>query len=383
MSAVWLLMLIAAVAVGFYLLHWRQDEVPSPAELQEEDARISPLLRGINYLLSDEPDRALQELVQVARLRSEAAEVYMALGEMFRSKGEIGRAVRIHQNILARPDVTRDLHLQAHLALGRDFQAGGLLDRSLNHYRKALEIRPDHADALVASLRIREQSHEWIEAEALLSRIEQMRGDTQHQHRSYLFAQMADDALKAGEMDEAEACARRALHLYQGCAHAHLVLIALFIRQHNWEGVADQVRSLVAAAPEHVAQAVPLLLDAGKREQLQMHTLLLECWQQTRDEELALTWLEETGHRGKPDAVAALRAELEFRPSGLRASLRDVALQSDQMPAPLAEQAIAWRKNMKRFACAQCGVRVVDLRWQCPQCHTWGSMHAIREDGLT
>lgn len=68
----------------------------------EEDERISPLLRGINYLLSDEPDRALQEMVQVARLRSEAAEVYMALGEMFRSKGEIGRAVRIHQNLLAR-----------------------------------------------------------------------------------------------------------------------------------------------------------------------------------------------------------------------------------------------------------------------------------------
>jgi len=105
---------IALVVLVSLVLRPRQEQKDSQ---QEEDERISPLLRGINYLLSDKPDLALQEMVQVARLRSEAADVYMALGEMFRSKGEIGRAVRIHQNLLARPDLPQSLHLQAHVAL--------------------------------------------------------------------------------------------------------------------------------------------------------------------------------------------------------------------------------------------------------------------------
>ncbi len=112
--------LVVLVALMLRPLQKEAEEKP------KEDARISPLLRGINFLLSDEPDRALQEMVQVARLRSEAADVYMALGEMFRSKGEIGRAVRIHQNLLARPDLPSGMYLQVHLALAQDFQTLGV-----------------------------------------------------------------------------------------------------------------------------------------------------------------------------------------------------------------------------------------------------------------
>lgn len=132
-----LMSLIAAALLVMAALYWRQIQDEEDGDTQQEDGRVTPLLRGINYLLSDEPDLALQEMVQVARLRSEAADVYMALGEMFRAKGEIGRAVRIHQNILARPDIPKALHLQAHLALGKDFQTGGLLDRALRQYEKA------------------------------------------------------------------------------------------------------------------------------------------------------------------------------------------------------------------------------------------------------
>lgn len=378
----WLLILIGVAAVALAMLYLRQEE-PEAVDTAEEDARISPLLRGINYLLSDEPDRALQEMVEVARLRSETAEVYMALGEMFRSKGEIGRAVRIHQNILARPDVTRDLHLEAHLALGKDFQAGGLLDRSLKHYRKALEIRPDHAEALEASLRIREQSREWTEAEALLSRIEQMRGDMQHPHRAYLLAQMAEDKLQAGDLEGAKESAAQALVLHRGCGHAHLILITLLLKLNAWDEVAEQVRQMRADASGDLPLAVPLLLQAEVKGGHRMHDLLLECWQQTQDEELALTWLEEAALKGAKGNVAKLRDELSFRPSGLRAALRDIAAEPERVDAPVAEQAKLWRNGMKRFVCSKCGVRVVDLRWQCPQCHAWGSMHAIREDGLT
>ncbi|HID36880.1 MAG TPA: heat-shock protein, partial [Ghiorsea sp.] len=145
MSSFIIILMAVAVMVAAALI-WKNREEFSEQDLEEppEDIRVSPLLRGINFLLSDKPDRALQEMVQVAKIRSESVEVYMALGEMFRAQGEYGRAVRIHQNILARPDVSSDLHFQAYVALGRDFQAGGLLDRALKHYAKALAMQTDH-----------------------------------------------------------------------------------------------------------------------------------------------------------------------------------------------------------------------------------------------
>ncbi|MDQ6966262.1 MAG: hypothetical protein Q9M23_05010, partial [Mariprofundaceae bacterium] len=125
-DAILLAAILAACGVVIWVL-WRQQEMQTGQAPEQEDARIPPLLRGINFLLSDEPDRALKELVHVAKLQTETAEVYLALGDMFRTKGEFGRAVRIHQNLLARPDLPQELHMQAQFALAVDFQAGGLL----------------------------------------------------------------------------------------------------------------------------------------------------------------------------------------------------------------------------------------------------------------
>jgi len=373
-----LMSLIAAALLVMAALYWRQVQEDEASERQqEEDDRVSPLLRGINYLLSDEPDLALQEMVQVARLRSEAADVYMALGEMFRSKGEIGRAVRIHQNILARPDVAKALHLQAHLALGKDFQTGGLLDRALRQYEKALALQPDHVGALEASLRIREQSSEWTEAEELLSRLEQIQGDSLHLHRAYLISEMA--AAQAGKYpDEAMRSAEKALSLDSACAHAYIVLMMLYLNRSDFTKAKEVLQKMWKAAAEHVHLLIPKVLDNQNFYEKHGYTMLMEFWKDREDEELALTWLESV-ERG--DKLLRLKTELGFSASTLRASLRLAAIENTENES-LSSHAIVWRDQMKRFVCHECGVKVVELRWQCPQCHAWGSMHAIREEGL-
>jgi len=372
-----LMSLIAAALLVMAALYWRQIQDDEASESQREDDRVSPLLRGINYLLSDEPDLALQEMVQVARLRSEAADVYMALGEMFRSKGEIGRAVRIHQNILARPDVAKELHLQAHLALGKDFQTGGLLDRALRQYEKALALQSDHVGALEASLRIREQSREWVEAEELLSRLEQIQGDALHLHRAYLFAEMAASKVDK-HPDEAMQSAEKALALDRACAHAYIVLMALYLNQNAYSKAKETLQQMRDSAGEHVHLLVPSMIANRKFYQQHAYEMLMQFWRDGEDEELALTWMENL-----PEAkeLSALKKELGFTPSTLRASLRLAAIESSKLE-PLTTHAANWRDQMKRFACHECGVNVVELRWQCPQCHAWGSMHAIREEGL-
>jgi lipopolysaccharide biosynthesis regulator YciM len=346
-----------------------------------EDERITPLLRGINYLLSDKPDLALQEMVQVARLRSEAADVYMALGEMFRSKGEIGRAVRIHQNLLARPDLPKSMHLQAHIALAIDFQTGGLLDRALYQYQKALDIQPDHAGALEASLRIREQSSEWLLAEDLLSRLEQVRNESYSSHRAYLFSEVARQYCHQAKVQDAHGYALKALDLDASCAPARMVEIELaFLDQDEDKAEAD-IRLLWQNSCEHFPLIIPLLLQHENFYEQRGRELLLEFWQESRNIELLLAWLETLADVRGIDEARALCQKLDYTPDSLRSSLRLTAILGED---DLAHTRFSreWRKKAKNFACEQCGVEVVEMRWQCPQCHSWGSLHPKSDENI-
>ena len=370
---------IALVVLVALVLRPLQESTVEPAK--EEDERVSPLLRGINYLLSDEPDLALKEMVQVARLRSEAADVYMALGEMFRSKGEIGRAVRIHQNLLARPDLPKSLHLQAHLALATDFKTGGLLDRALYQYQKALDIQSDHAGALEACLRIREQSHEWLLAEELLSRLERVRNASYSSHRAYLFAEMARQGLTQGNAEEARTYAVRALELDEACAPARMVEIELALQEQDMESATAAIEHLWQQDREHFPLVIPTLLRHDDFYQSHGRDALHALWQQHHDAELMLGWLEALAKYHGASEAQQLLDMVGFEPHSLRESLRLNAVLGDVDNAHtrFAQQ---WRKTARNYACEQCGVEVVEVRWQCPQCHSWGTLHPKNEEQL-
>jgi lipopolysaccharide biosynthesis regulator YciM len=376
-----LLLAITAVAlvalVALMLRPVQQDTKEKPGE----DERISPLLRGINYLLSDKPDLALQEMVQVARLRSEAADVYMALGEMFRSKGEIGRAVRIHQNLLARPDLPKAMHLQARVALAIDFQTGGLLDRALYQYQKALDMQPDHAAALEASLRIREQSSEWLLAEDLLSRLERVRDESYSSYRAYLFSEVAGQHCQQAEVQDAHRYALKALDLDASCAPARMVEIELAFRNQDEDKVESDIRLLWQNSREHFPLLIPLLLQYESFYEQRGRSLLLEFWQESRNVELLLAWLETLASVRGIDEAQLLCQELNYTPDSLRSSLRLTAILGDD-DGVHTRFAREWREKAKNFACEQCGVEVVEMRWQCPQCHIWGSLHPKSDESI-
>ena len=370
---IFLLILLTVVAFVGVVLTWRQrgQQQEPPAE---EDARLSPLLRGINYLLSDEPDRALQEMVQAAKLRSEAADVYMALGAMFRARGEFTRAVRIHQNLLARPDLTKEMQLQARFALAQDFHAGGLLDRALKQYTKVLAIDSGHLKALEGSLRIREQGGDWAEAEEVLARLDRVRNTHSDLHRAYLLAELA--RAQRGKPEEMARLAEQAATLAPDCASALLLLLEFHLARGDAEASAAMLRRMIEHSPSHLPLALALLLGHPEFYRTQGEPLLLAYWQQSRDEALALSWAEQLERLEGGSGVRALLDRLDYRPASLRASLRLAALSETGDPL-LLHHARDWRRRVKNHVCGKCGVEVVELRWQCPGCHEWGSMRPL------
>ncbi len=371
------LMFVAALIAVILIWKNREDFSEPEAEEVVEDVRVSPLLRGINYLLSDKPDRALQEMVQVAKIRSESAEVYMALGEMFRAQGEYGRAVRIHQNILARPDVPTELHFQAYVSLGRDFQAGGLLDRALKHYAKALAMQPDHLPSLYACLRIREQSQEWDEAEWLVSRLEQVEHQSYHEHRAYLKSEMAEMALEKGDVPLSESLAIEAIKLSPSCTHAHLLRLRQLIVATEYEQALAQAELFLnQTKPEHHMLLPEALMLDHQFYRAYGEKFLLDMWHKHHDVEVGVRWVEQVSALDGVQAAKALKDKLVLKGLSLRHELRLTAL--DDIDSNLVQQAKCWRLSMKMFACKQCGVQVHDMRWQCPKCNTWGSMEPLQ-----
>lgn len=372
-------LLLATAVLAAAVLFWknRRFNAESNDEEQPEDVRVAPLLKGINFLLSDQPDQALQEMVQVAKIRSESAEVYLALGEMFRAQGEYGRAVRIHQNLLARPDVDKDIHFQAYVSLGRDFQAGGLLDRALRHYAKALEMKPDHLESLSACLRIREQSHEWDKAEWLVSRLEQIRDTSYHEDRAYLKAEMASDAYEKGDISVCKSLVEEALGLAAACTHAHLLMIRLYIDAHQFDAALQQATLFLeqVKCKHHALIPGALMVDANFYAQA-AERFLFDAWKLHHDVEFAVAWIEQLSKFQSPESAKVLQQKLDIQSLSLRHELRLLAMHDADNN--LIEQSKYWRMTMKLYACKTCGVQVHDMRYHCPKCNAWGSMEPFQ-----
>ncbi len=372
-------LVLAVILAAFAALIWFLWQLqPDMEDKQEaEDARIPSLLRGINYLLSDEPDQALKELVHVARLQTETAEVYLALGDLFRNKGEFGRAVRIHQNLLARPGLSDDLHMEAQLALAMDFQAGGLLGRALQQYRKVLGVAPGHIPALEATLRIREQGREWSLARDVLSRLDRARGTSSSLHLAYLTAEMARGKCNEGDEKQALDLVTRAIDTNPACAAAHMLLAEIDLSRGDNEASFASMERLQQAAPQYIPLLVSVLLDRPDIYAKQGEAFLLSCWEQHHDEFLALEWIKGVSARQGVREAKHLMAKIAFLPEGLRSCLHLRAIMGDDDAETRAAR--HWQKQSRNFTCGHCGVEVMDMRWQCPQCHEWGSMQPIQE----
>src|SRR5258708_25674011 len=175
------------------------------ARVRAADQGAAPrsLSRGLHLLLSDQPDRAIDAFIEVAKLDPETIELHHALGSLFRRRGEIDRAVRIHNYLLNRADLPAAERSNALAELGQDYLKGGMLDRAENAFSRLLEERVHRFEALRSLLRIYQMEREWlrgIDCEQLLEREagEPHTVSTAHFHRV-----VAEQAIASGDREGA------------------------------------------------------------------------------------------------------------------------------------------------------------------------------------
>jgi lipopolysaccharide biosynthesis regulator YciM len=358
---------------------WRRKP---PVEADPASARIRSALRRV---LAGDLAAAEEALVDAVRLDSSSADVYLALANVFRARGEVGRAIRIHQNLLLRPDLPAALRHEAQLGLALDFRSGGFLARSTASFQELLEADPGNLQALGELERIHVESGDW---QAAIDVRRSIGGRDAQTARvlAHLWTGLGRVRAQEGDEREARRAFRRALRSDRSCAEARLALADQSLRLGKpARAIAHALRTL-DLHPAIASLAGPRLFEAHERLQSlpALEALLRGRVERAAEERESALWLArvQLAQQKIDDATATLRRLLHRQPELVaawaelgRAQLRHgrsaEALKTfeewlDHLPA-----------DRRRLRCTSCGSPSPQLLVRCMHCGIWDRLVAV------
>jgi len=374
----WLLLPLAA-ASGWYAAHRDQRRQSSP-----KDGGLSPdYFRGINYLLNEQPDKAIEVFTQMLEVNTETVETHLALGSLFRRRGEVERAIRIHQNLIARPTLDKAQRSQALCELAQDYHKAGLLDRAENLFLELTEI-PAHAEQALRSLmHIYEQEKDWDKAISAGRRLAKTAGRSLEPVIAQYHCELGEHALQAGNHAQARACAMDALAVDARCVRASILAGRVAAAQGKereaiavWQKIEQQDAAFLDEAIDEIAAAFRRVND-----EQQLYSYLHDVARRQPGMRTLLTLAELIRARdGQAAAQTFIAERLRQQPSvpGLQ-RLIDLQVTQD---TPATRENLDLVKGIldllaaqqEGYQCRQCGFRGHALHWQCPACHGWITM---------
>src|SRR5690606_19168484 len=215
----WLLLPVVAAASWYFAR--RGTELISGARV---DRLSSGYFRGLSHLLNEEPDKAIEVFLSIAELDQEAVETQLALGSLFRRRGEVGRAIRLHQDLLKRDNLSKAQKTAALFELGEDYMRAGLLDRSEALFADLVAAGIETDEALRRLVTIYESERDWVKAIDHAERLEQLTGRPQGASVAHYRCELAERARNKGHLELAREELDLALKADPGCARAEILL---------------------------------------------------------------------------------------------------------------------------------------------------------------
>ena len=374
----WLLLPLAA-ASGWYAAHRDQRRLSS-----SKDGGLSPdYFRGINYLLNEQPDKAIEVFTQMLEVNTETVETHLALGSLFRRRGEVERAIRIHQNLIARPTLDKAQRSLALCELAQDYHKAGLLDRAENLFLELAEI-PAHAEQALHSLMyIYEQEKDWDKAIASGRRLAKTAGRSPEPVIAQYHCELGERALHAGNLALARACVMDALAVDARCVRASMLVGHVAAAQGKEREAIAAWQKIEQQDAVFLDEVIGEIVTAFRRlnDEQQLHAYLSDVARRRPGMRTLLTLAELIRTRdGQAGAQAFIAERLHQQPSvpGLK-RLIDLQVSQD-LPATrenldlikgILDQLAAQQEG---YQCRQCGFRGQALHWQCPACHGWNTM---------
>lgn len=378
----WLLLgLPVAFVLGWLSsrLDWRQMRI-----LQSGSPRT--YYRGLTYLLNEQQDKAIDVFVQAVQDDPDTIELHFALGNLFRKRGEYDRAIRVHEHLLARADLSQHDRARAQYDLAQDFMKAGLFDRAETSLQKLIGSTLEN-DGLLALLFIYERAHDWENASAITHKLEDnAQGDFSGRRAHYLCEQ-ALVLRDLGNFDEAKALLVKAQAESSGSMRPHVERIHVLLK----ENLPEQAMNVIFALDEHAPGAIPLVAQhlyvlAPKFDQVERaRSFLQQQYAQTPclDTLTALARLDQC--IDKSHAAQRYLQHEQQAPSLVAAAhwmglVAELPTSDDE--AKLHTSLQRAQEPLMRYRCAACGFETRQYFWQCPGCQSWESYPPKRIEEL-
>lgn len=379
------------VSVGVFLLGllagWLLARVLDRAHKGRQVDRLRHnYFRGLNFLLNEQPDKAIEVFLQIAEVDNHTVETHLALGSLFRRRGETDRAIRLHQNLVSRPTLTADQKSVALLELGEDYMRAGLLDRAEILFTELLGVDGFAAPSLRQLISICQQERDWRRAIDHAQRLQQISGESQAEQIAHFLCELAIEARNRGDLAGASALIDQAGTSDPDAVRPRMLAADLAMARGDCATAVAAFQAVLDEDADYTPDVLPRLLDglASLGREAEVPDLL----QRLAERFPGITPVLELSRRvaverGTEPAIDLLRARLRAYPSlrGLLAlvELRIAGATVSAQPALLELAALLKAQLVAQplYRCGHCGYGARTLHWQCPSCKRWATIKCV------
>lgn len=342
---------------------------------------------GLNYLLNEQPDKAVDVFIKLLEVDSDTVETHLALGSLFRRRGEVDRAIRIHQNLIARPQLSVNQRKAALMALAEDYMRAGVFDRAERIFIEVVDLggTPD-ASSLKGLLAIYQQEKSWDSALDTLKKLENATNVNMSAQAAHYYCELAEEALAKNAEDRAYQMIKQALVTDKASVRASLLLASIEMKHERYKPAVKALKRVLAQDPAFFTEVIDPLLQACSA----LNTLD-EC----------VSYLEHILPDHPSASVIFAIGEYVREEKSLEVAIDFVSVQLSKHPSVRGlNQLIQWHlesthgivrdklqmlynitskflENKPIYRCGQCGYSGKLLHWLCPSCKQWGRTKPI------
>jgi lipopolysaccharide biosynthesis regulator YciM len=359
----------------FFGLGWMAARIDIKQIVSESRALPRSYFKGLNFLLNEQPDKAIEAFIEVVKVDPETIELHFALGSLFRRRGEYDRAIRMHQNLLDRADLAGEQKLQAQMELGQDYLKAGILDRAEEVFSRLEKTNLGMA-ARRFLLEIYEQEKDWPRAIEMTKQVE-----TDPRALAQYLCELAQSESAQSRPDAARRHLDAALEANRKCVRASLLWGDLERSQNNLEKAVEHWKRVESQNPAYLALVAQRLVeayrDAGRAEE--GLTLLAGYLERYPSLDLLDTVFQQTLEaKGPEQAYEIVRDELKRNPTLLgldyllEAQIVAAGSPDKRRDLELVRNLVhGHTRRLARYRCESCNFKARQFHWQCPACGGW------------
>ena len=380
MQIEWLILLLPLAAAS----GWFAASRAARKESAKSEREANPVyFQGLNYLLNEEPDKAIDVFLEMLEVDTDTIETHLALGNLFRRRGEVERAIRIHQNLIARPALSREQRAQAVLELAQDYMRSGLYDRAEQLLLELKQGRQYVVPVLRNLVKIYQQEKDWDACLKTIEALDIESGETHDLQKSHYFCEMANKARADGDNEVARIYLKRALNVYKGCVRATHLLARIDIQENKRKDALVKLLDAAERAPEYLPEIIREIVDIYRSEgDMRGVRTFLEDQVKRHPNQGTELFLAEIIRQQSGDAEATrFLGEYIAKNPSMPGLIRLVELQCTMPSMGNDHLLYNVRAHLHRlmaerinYQCQKCGFEAKQLHWQCPSCESWSTI---------